>query len=208
MRDTAEMPFSMPLAQALAGRRSVRNFRPDGLTRGQVRSLLLAAVQAPTAMHQESWAFVVVQDRKVLDRISNRAKPLFVEALKRLHVDGHGQKHAPDVFADPDFSIFYNAGTLIVVCGPREAPFITADCWLAAANIVLAAYAAGLGSCVIGSAVPALEMDDIRSQLGIPATHVAVAPIIVGVPAGPCETSARAEPRILHWCHDGDPEPA
>jgi len=208
MRDASELPFTMSLAEALAGRSSVRNFKPDVLTRGQVRSLLLAAVQAPTAMHQEAWSFVVVQDKRLLDRISSRAKPMFLEAMKRLHVDRHGRGHAPHIFADPEFSIFYNARTLIVVCGPKEAPFLAADCWLAAGNIALAAHAAGLGSCVIGSALGALEMVDIRSELGIPDSHCAVAPIIVGVPAGGTEPSARKEPHILHWSHEGDPQPA
>ncbi len=202
MRNVSELPFSMPLAHALAGRASVRNFKPDVLTRGQVRSLLLAAVQAPTARHQEPWAFVVVQDKTLLRRISDRAKPLYLEQMRQLHVDRHGRGHGPAVFADPNFNIFHNAGTLIVICGPRDARFLAADCWLAAENIVLAAYAAGLGSCVIGSAVAALEMEDMRSELGLPDSISVVAPIIVGVPAEAVEPSARKEPHILHWIHD------
>ena len=200
MRDISELPFSMPLAVALGGRCSVRNFKPDVLTRGQIRSLLLAAVWAPTAIHQEPWAFVVVQDKTLLRSISNRAKPLFLEEMQRLHVDRH--RHGPDAFADPNFNIFYNSGTLIIVCGLADAPFVAADCWLAAENILLAAYAAGLGTCVIGSSVAALNLDDIRRDLEIPPSYTVVAPIIVGVPSDDVEPTARREPRILHWSHD------
>jgi nitroreductase len=39
-----------------------------------IRALLDAAVQAPTAMHTEPWAFVVIQDDATLKRFSDRAK--------------------------------------------------------------------------------------------------------------------------------------
>jgi len=200
MGDVIDLPFSMPLAMALGGRASVRHFRPDVLTRGQVRSLLQAAVRAPTAMHQEPWSFVVVQDKASLRRISEAAKPLFLRKLRDLHVDrdGRGEK----MFSDPGFNIFYDANTLILVCGPRDAPFVAADCWLAAGNIVLAAHAAGLGACIIGSAVAALEDPDLRHELRIPPGQTAVAPIIVGVPAQAPTPSPRKEPRVLHWIHD------
>ena len=36
-------------------------------------------------------------------------------------------------------NIFYNAGTLIVICGPSAAPFAADDGWLAAENLMIAA---------------------------------------------------------------------
>jgi nitroreductase len=197
--EAVDLPLSMPLGSALGGRASVRKFKPDILTRSQVRGLLAAAVRAPTARHQEAWSFVVVQDRSLLKKISGWAKPLLVEDARRLHVDRHGRSHGAAAFADPDFNIFYDAGTLILVCGPRDAPFLAADCWMAAENIVLAAHAAGLGACVIGSAVGALESEDIRDLLDIPASIAVVAPIIVGVPAEAAAPSPRSEPKVLHW---------
>ncbi len=200
MLDFSELPFSMPLASALAGRRSVRDYKHDVLTRGQVASLLAAAVRAPTAMHQEAWSFVVVQDPKMIERLSERAKPLFAQLRQRR--DLHHRARGAGAAASPAGSIFYNASTLILVCGLRDAPFIEADCWLAAGNILLAAHAAGLGSCVIGSALAALDLDDIRAELGIPPSHVVVAPIIVGVPAAHDAPTARQPPHVLHWLHD------
>ncbi|HEY0962907.1 MAG TPA: nitroreductase family protein [Pseudomonadales bacterium] len=44
--------------QAFAGRRSVRAYTADTLSRATVATLLEAAVQAPTAMHAEPWTFV------------------------------------------------------------------------------------------------------------------------------------------------------
>jgi hypothetical protein len=45
------------------------------------------------------------------------------------------------MLADPAFNIFYDAGSLIVVCCKARGRFVDADCWLAAENVMLAATA-------------------------------------------------------------------
>jgi len=197
MSNPNELPLSMPLGTAIGGRRSVRNYLPDRVDRGTIERLLRAAVRAPTGMHEESCAFVVVQDKAVLKRISDRAKLYLLDELQRELVQRTG--HGVNIFAEPDFNVFYNAGTLIVLCGLTDAPFVLADCWLAAENILLAAYASGLGSCVIGAAVPALNEEQSRRELQIPPSHTVVAPIVVGVPRGERLCDSRKEPRVLYW---------
>ena len=64
---------------------------------------------------------------------------------------------------------------------------------------MLAACAIGLGSCVIGSSVAALNTPQVKTKLGIPAEFNAVAPIIVGVPAGVTPATSRKDPLILAW---------
>ena len=76
---------------------------------------------------------------------------------------------------------------------------MTADCWLAAENLMLAAYALELGSCCIGLAVPVFNDAGVKVELGIPADVVAVAPIIVGVPTGATPAVSRKPTDILHW---------
>jgi len=188
---------SMTLMDAINQRRSVRAYSPTPVDRAAIRALLAAAVRAPTAVHEEPWAFAIIQDAKTLKRVSDRAKPLFIEEAHRAHLDRGG--HALDRFAAPDFNIFYNAGTLIIICGRLTGPFVAADCWLAAENLMLAACAMGLGNCVIGSALPALNAPEVKAEIGIPADYSAVAPIIVGVPSGETPLSPRKEPAILVW---------
>ena len=145
----------MSIIDAIYTRCSVRSYSPERLDETTVRSLLDAAVRAPTAVHLEPWAFAIIQDTSALQRLSDRAKPLFLEELQRAHLDRGG--HTLEIFASPDFNIFYNAGTLIIICGKPMGPFVVADCWLAAETLMLAACSAGLGTCVIGSALPALN---------------------------------------------------
>ena len=185
-------------------RRSVRAFTPQVLDEPTIQALLDAAAQAPTAMHAEPWAFVVVQDRAVLKRISDRAKGNWAREAahyRDLH-RGDGSAAAAafiDRFADPEFCVFYDAGTLIAIGARRVGPFVTADCWLAAENLMLAACALGLGTCCIGSAVPALNDPQTRAELRIPPDVEIVAPVIVGVPREPPTAVSRRTPVVVSW---------
>ena len=154
-------------------------------------------MHAPTAIQEEPWAFVVVQDHALLQRLSDLAKPLFVEEVR--HRNANGNKHSFDHFTRSDFNIFHGANTLIVICAKPLSQFVVADCWLAAENLMLAASAMGLGSCVIGSAVAALNIHKVKTELGISDEYSAIAPIIVGVPSGETEATSRKEPLILSW---------
>ena len=53
---------------------------------------------------------------------------------------------------------------------------------MAAQNLMLAAYAAGLGSCWIGFAQGYLNTPEGKQLASLPQEWVPVAPIIVGVP--------------------------
>jgi nitroreductase len=177
-------------------RRAVRAYTPESLDEPTIRVLLEAAVQAPTAMHLEPWAFVVVQDRAVLKRLSDRAKVIAGEEAR--HRDLIRAPGASPL-SDPAFNIFYDAGTLIVICARALGPFVEADCWLAAENLMLAACAMGLGTCCIGFAIPALHTPAVKQELGIPPDVTAVAPIIVGRPRGHTAPVPRRPASILRW---------
>lgn len=202
MHPTAERPLSA--LDAIFVRRSVRSYTNEKLDTATVRSLLDAAVQAPTAMHTEPWAFVVIQDQDTLKRYSDQAKGSWAKEVikyRDLHVPGDvalGGRFV-EQFANPDFCIFYDASTLIVICAKPLGPFVVADCWLAAENLMLAACAMGLGTCCIGSALPALSTPEAKAELGIPPDVTPVAPVIVGVPRGTAEPVSRNDPHILDW---------
>lgn len=148
-------------------------------------------------MHEEPWAFVIVQDHALLQRLSDLAKPIFVEEVR--HRNSHGSSHSFDHFTKPDFNIFHGADTLIIICAKPLGSFIVADCWLAAENLMLAASAIGLGSCVIGSAIATLNIHKVKTELGIPDEYSSIAPIVVGVPSGETPSTSRKEPLILSW---------
>ena len=184
------------VADVIFERRSVRSYKPQKLDQATVSTLLESAVRAPTAMHQELWAFVIVQDTSRLKRLSDLSKELLLKEAEQ-----HGESGGPllDFLADPGSNVFYNAGTLIVICGKTATPYIDADCWLAAENLMLTATSMGLGTCIIGCALPALNTPEWKAELGIPADLSAIAPIIVGLPSEKGTPTPRKEPQILAW---------
>ena len=188
---------SISAMDAIFHRRAVRDYAPRTVEQSVIRTLLDAAVHAPTAMHEEAWAFTVIQDRNILRRLSDDVKTLVAKGADSIHPLLGGR--AADRFTKPEFNAFYNAGTLIVICGKPLGPFVTADCWLAAENLMLAACAIGLGTCPIGLAVEALNTPQWKKELGVAAEMTAIAPIIVGWPAGETPPTSRNPPEILCW---------
>jgi nitroreductase len=181
--------------ETILARRSVRSYKKNKISKGLITGLLEAAVRAPTAVHQEPWGFVIVQDGQMLKSLSDFAKPLFLAEVKKRKLER--PENLLDVFESPDFNIFYDADILIIICGKTSAPFYAADCWLAAENLMLAACAMGLGSCVIGSAVEAFNTSDIRRMLSIPEDFTVVAPIALGYPNDESPPTLRKAPLIF-----------
>lgn len=181
--------------EAIHGRRAVRAYTPEPVGEAAIRLLLRAAVQAPSAMNAQPWGFVVVQDRERLRRWSEWAK---AQLLAQSPTDPKSGRYR-GLLADPAYDIFYDAGTLIVICAPQDSPWAQADCWLAAQNLQLAAFALGLGTCCIGFALGVLNAPEVKAELSIPADMRAVAPLIVGTPTAPPPPVPRAEPVVLSW---------
>jgi nitroreductase len=168
--------------EAIAERRAVREYTSEALDEGTVRRLIDGAMFAPSAVNQQAWTFTVVRDRIVLDRISREAKVHMLETMP----SSAQADHFHSVLRDPAFHIFYHAPVLIVISASAAGPLSIEDCALAAEDLMLAAYVAGLGSCWIGFAQTYLNTPGGKEALGIPGDWVPVAPIIVGHPkAGP-----------------------
>lgn len=199
-------PVALTTFESIYQRHAVRSYRPDIVDEATIRRLLDAAVHAPTAMHEEPWEFVIVQDRAVLRSLSDRAKQLMLtdatahrDLLRAPGATPDGRLLA--MLRDPSFNIFYDASTLIVIAAKPLGQFVAADCWLAAENLMLAACALGLGTCCVGFALPVLHTAEVKSELGIPGHIEPVAAIIVGVPNGHTPVVPRKAPDILRWIH-------
>jgi nitroreductase len=182
----------MDLNEAILGRRSVREYTAQAVDEPTIKRLIDAAVHAPNAVNQQPWTFTVVRDQDVLDRISRAAKSHMLATMA-------GNPHA-DRFrmrlGDPNFQVFYHAPALILISAVAEGPWIVEDCALAAENLMLAAYAAGLGTCWIGFAQGYLNTEEGKRMLDLPAPCVPVAPIIVGHPKAAPPPVPRNAPNI------------
>ncbi len=195
-----DMPLGRPASQSaislmdcISGRRSVRDYAVTPVQRDVLLSLVDAATQAPSAMNEQPWVFTIVTNRKLLDRIAASAKRFMAESVSM-----GVQSHAGAMLHAEDFHIFYHAPALIVISAPTQGSWSTEDCALAAQNLMLAAHAAGLGSCWIGFAQSWLGTPNGKRAIGLPDTLTPVAPVIIGYPKSIPPAVPRNAPKI-NW---------
>jgi nitroreductase len=192
----------MEAIQAIYERRATRRYTGETIDDPVVRELIEAAIQAPSAVNRQPWAFVIVQNEVLLRRISDIALDS-IRDLPELHLVP-GPFH--EAIEKGEFDIFYGAGTLILLCAKEGYEHADWDVCFAAQNLMIAARARGLGSCPIGFAWPALERPEVREALGIPTGYRPIMPLVVGpvdaFPPGP----GRKPPEVLAW-HRQSPAP-
>jgi nitroreductase len=194
----AALQIDGSLADAIFHRRAVRAYSDREVERETVLKLLAAAVQAPSAMNQQPWAFGVFHGRKRLRDISDRAKRHLV-ATYPTNFELHSRS---ELYENPVYDLFHGANTLIVIYATSGRLHPNEDCCLAAENLMLAAYGMGLGTCPIGFARPWLDLLETKRFLNVPEHYAAVFPVVVGYPVGTTAPTPREEPEIVSWKWD------
>jgi nitroreductase len=178
----------MELLDAIKGRRAVRDFTDKPVDTAVVTNLLEAAVLAPSALDEQPWLFTVIRDRALIDRISGAAKEHWLKSY-----DGGAPLGA--LLKDPDFHLFYRAPAVIAVSA-AAGRWAVIDCALAAQNLMLAAFANGIGTCWIGFAEGWLNTAEGKAEIDVPGSHQVVAPIALGYPKAFPAAPYRDPPQI------------
>jgi nitroreductase len=186
------------ITDAIFHRRAIRRYSARELERETVRKLLVAAVQAPSAMNQQPWAFGVFHGHHRLRNYSERAKQFLVATYPTMF-ELHSRS---ELYEAESYDIFHGADTLIVIYAARGRLHPNEDCCLAAENLMLAAHGMGLGTCPIGFARPWLDLLATKRELGVPDHYSAVFPVVVGYPAEMPEPTPREEPNVVSWKWD------
>ncbi|WP_353744675.1 nitroreductase family protein [Sphingomonas sp. 66-10] len=108
----------MELMDAIRNRRAVRDYAPEPLDQVQLRALVDAAIQAPSAVNRQPWSFCIVTDQALLQRISDKAK------AHMLHSPSVGllAHHFETLLSDPGFHIFYHAPALVLISAKEAGP--------------------------------------------------------------------------------------
>ena len=184
----------MDVYRAIYSRRAVRDYTATPVDRQTLIKLIDAAIQAPSAMNEQSWAFTVVQDAELLARISKASKSYLL--TEQSVVGRHHRLH--EQLSNPAFDIFYHAPVLVLISSTTSGTWAIENCALAAENLMLAACAEGLGTCWIGLAQGWLATPTGKAELGLPAPYLPVAPIIVGRPKTEPALVAR-KPAEIRW---------
>lgn len=147
-------------SELIKNRRSMRKFTAEELSQEEVVTLLKAALMAPTSKRSNSWQFIVVDDKALLQELS-RCK-----------------EQASSFIADAALAI-------VVTADPLASDVWIEDASIASIIIQLQAEDLGLGSCwvqvrerVAASGVPSDEF--VREVLDIPLQLQVLSVIAIG----------------------------
>lgn len=119
--------MNMEKLDYILDRRSIRRYTDQKIDNEQIRSLLTAAMYAPSAVNMQPWHFVVIDERSMM------------EMIMEIH---------------PYARMLQTASHAVVVCGDEQLQhddgYWVVDCGAATQNLLLAAHSMGLGACWVG----------------------------------------------------------
>jgi nitroreductase len=166
----------MTVLETILTRRSIRKYIQKPVPAELVDKILEAAMYAPTARNTQSWEFVVITDRKLLDELSV------------VHPYAKMLKYAP---------------LAVLVCGNKAIEdsdgYLCSNCSAATQSLMLAAHALGLGSVWLGVYPNAGRIESIHKLLKLPEHILPISMISVGWPDEVRQTPDRFDRAKIHF---------
>ncbi len=184
------------IVEVIKTRRSVREYKEDQIPDEDVKFLIDCARYAPSGFNAQPWSFLVIKNKDVMRKLSERGKESMIPLLEQFK---NTSKKVADFLVflkTKGTSMFYDAPVLVIILGNKSAMTADWDCAMAAQNMMLAAHSKGIGSCWVGGVLPALMDEGFLKELGAPEGYKAVAPLIFGYPKGKTEAPGRSEPEV------------
>ena len=180
------------LIELLQSRRSVRHFVDRAVSREDILRLLAAACWAPSNHNRQPWKFLVLEDRQEIHALADSVKRSLATKLRSLPAVATAYA---EEFADHG-TLFAQAPVLIVALHKRPVSISAAlleglrnptlvsgeplSVAMAVQNLVLAAKALGLGTCVMTA--PLVAQDAVAACLDLPAGFDTTCFVAVGYP--------------------------
>lgn len=119
----------------MMSRRSIRAYKDSVISRETLDEILACGINAPNGMNRQSYELRVIDSPALIDSIT--------EAVV---------KDNPAIAERKGFkNIFVNAPCVICIAYDTQYDMAQIDCGLLGENIILAAWARGIGSCCLGS---------------------------------------------------------
>ena len=166
------------IIQAIMTRTSIRAFLDKPVSDDTIEILLKAAMAAPSAKNSQPWAFVVIRDRALLEKLGGSL---------------------------PNAKMTATAPVALVICGvldkalPGEArEYWIQDAAAATENFLLAVHALGLGAVWTGVHPISERIRIIREALHLPEGVEPFCLIPFGYPAVPAAVKDKWDPSIVH----------
>lgn len=166
----------MDVLDAIFTRRSIRKFTGEPINEDDLKTILKAGFQAPSAHDFQPRDFVVVRDKETIKKIA------------QFHKYG---KMLP------------KAGCAIIVCGDKEKQpergFLVEDCSASIQNILLAAHGLGLGAVWCGVYSVTDLTESTSNVLGLPENIIPIGMVVLGVKDEEKEPIDRYDESKVHF---------
>jgi nitroreductase/NAD-dependent dihydropyrimidine dehydrogenase PreA subunit len=208
------------LVGLMASRRSCRNFLPTPVPRSALNDLIRAGTTAPSGSNCQPWTFTALTGPEAVRRLGEAVADHFVQLnrlaarswlrsllkwLGRPELDHYyrnyhtairdGLREYRQTGVD---RLFHGAGAAIIVATRPDSSCPGEDALLATQNMLLAAHAMGLGTCLVGFAVAAMQRDRrIGARFGIPTEETVRAAIVTGFPDEVYQRPAGRKPATI-----------
>ena len=183
----------MDFFDVVTTQRAMRRLKPDPIPEAALRQIMDAAVCAPSGGNRQGWRFLVVRDAAKRARLGELYREGFGELAKLPYYAGAMKEPAGSPARKMIDSAAHlaehmgEAPVLILACitiDPGTKPTVTtgSSIYPAVQNIMLAARALGIGSCI--TTIHRYRDAQVKELLGIPADVETVALIPLGYPLG------------------------
>lgn len=159
----------MEFFDVVVKRRSIRRFRSDSVADETILRVLEAGRWAPSAGNSQPWHFVVVTDAEIKQKIAETCTEFSRKAWKRF--PPKRARYLAERGGSWDKSRMAQVPVLIAVCyrilEDIRDELLLASVWMSVENILLAATAENLGSCIY-TTLDAEEEAKLRDILEAP----------------------------------------
>lgn len=166
--------------QNIMTRTSVRQFKQQPVEDAKIEALLRAGMASPTSGDMQPWHFVVLKEKKDIERYAASNK-----------------YHAEDIKKTPLF-IFVCADTTRMTEGQGRELWVQ-DLSAASENILLAAHAMGLGACWTTIYPIQKKVAGISRTLKLPGNLIPLNGIIIGYPDEPLQPKDKWDEKKITW---------
>ena len=119
----------------MMSRRSIRAYKDSTISRETLKAILKCGINAPNGMNRQSYEIRIIDSPTLIDSITKAVV-----------------KDNPKIAERAGFkNIFVNAPCVVCIAYDTQYDMAQIDCGLLGENILLAAWAKGIGSCCLGS---------------------------------------------------------
>jgi len=183
----------MDFFDVVTTQRAMRRLKPDAIPDDVVRRIMDAAICAPSGGNRQNWSFVVVRDPAKRARLGELYREAWGELMKVPYYASASKEPASSPAGKMLASARHlgehlgEAPVIVLACvaldpGVKASLTTGASIYPAVQNIMLAARALGIGSCI--TTIHRFRDAQVKELLGIPPEIETAALIPLGYPLG------------------------